>query len=384
MFSPVLMMMAVLVVLGGTTTARLVTAGSLCALASYFTQQRGVVLLAGLVAFLVFEARFTRRAFSEFAAQASTLAAAFLVVLAVLCAPFAVTAGLGVFFDATVVYPLKYYTAAPPNQFSVYWADMSNALADLSPAGMLALLPTAFYAIALPLATLAIAGWMIARRRTLDWPQHRAPILLTVASLSSLITTNAPNQYRLFQISMPALALMAWSFSALIKSELVKKRVTQIAMAGLLALSFAQAVRFQTHWNFVYWKTPTGTLAVIPTESFKRYLWLSERSSPGDVLYEVYQPFAYFPLQLRNPTRYGQIWQSNYSPPEHVSEVIAALTREPPRYILWDVGYDVPQRRPGDNTEPLSRFVRANYVPVTPVYRVVDRDIQVWERKGAY
>src|SRR5687768_5093142 len=46
MFSPFILMSAVLVVLQGTRTKRLIAAGSLCALASFFTQQRGAVGVA--------------------------------------------------------------------------------------------------------------------------------------------------------------------------------------------------------------------------------------------------------------------------------------------------------------------------------------------------
>jgi hypothetical protein len=198
-----------------------------------------------------------------------------------------------------------------------------------------------------------------------------------------LLSTTAPNQYRLFQISMPMLVLVVWALNELISSKMIRRRVLAGVSAFAILISVLQAIRFQTNWNFVLWKTPAGTLAVVPTEQSERYFWLSERLSPGESFFEVYEPFLYFPLQLKNPTRFGQIWPSEYSRPEHIAEVIADLRKDPPRYILWDNSYDLPdgQRPAGDNTKPLSEFVNSNYAPVGKIYMISTQPIQIRERK---
>jgi hypothetical protein len=163
-----------------------------------------------------------------------------------------------------------------------------------------------------------------------------------------------------------------------------RRRVVVAVAALTISVSVLQAVRFQTNWDFIYWSTPTGVLALVPSEQSERYLWLTENTAPGDLFFEVYEPFIYFPLQLKNPTRFGQIWPTDYSRPEQITEVTADLKRRPPKFILWDNSYNLPDelRPPGDNTAPLSAFVLANYAPSGKIYMIGDQPIQIWEHRN--
>jgi hypothetical protein len=108
-----------------------------------------------------------------------------------------------------------------------------------------------------------------------------------------------------------------------------------------------------------------------------------DRTKPGDIVFEAYQPYIYFPLLLRNPTRYGQIWDSDYTRPEHVAETIADLSAKRPRYILWnnDNNKTPEARSAGDHTAPLAEYLQQNYRPASDIIEIPEGRIQIWELK---
>ena len=109
MFSPVFMLAAVLIILSGTDRKRLIVAGIFCALASFFTQQRGMIVVFAVAVFLILNALMTHRNKMMVVRDIVILAAAFLISLGLLCLYFIASAGPTVFFDSTFIFPAKYY-----------------------------------------------------------------------------------------------------------------------------------------------------------------------------------------------------------------------------------------------------------------------------------
>ena len=137
-----------------------------------------------------------------------------------------------------------------------------------------------------------------------------------------------------------------------------------LAASGILiALAFAQDLRTQFFWNYKVQQTPVGQIAFHSGEVADKYSWLAAHTTAGDLIFEARQPYVYFPLQLRNPTRMGQIWPSDYTRPEQVQQVILDLKNNPPRFILWDTSYSksAESRPAGDHLAPLYEFLTKEY-----------------------
>ncbi|MBK9156276.1 MAG: hypothetical protein IPM25_19050 [Chloracidobacterium sp.] len=88
MISPLFIYGAVLVLLPARSTTRVAVAGALCAGASFFTQQRGLLAMAAIGLFLLFEQGVVERAFGTLLRSWAVLTAAFAAVLIILVAPF--------------------------------------------------------------------------------------------------------------------------------------------------------------------------------------------------------------------------------------------------------------------------------------------------------
>ena len=183
---------------------------------------------------------------------------------------------------------------------------------------------------------------------------------------------------------MPGLVVLIW-LSDYARERFARSMIYIAPTAATLLILFGatQAFRVQSA-EYGIIDTPSGTLAYYPGAIIEnRYRWLIERTKPGDYVFEVYVPYIYFPLHLKNPTAYAQIWDSDYTRPEHVARTIDQLRQNPPRFILWDNNYNKPAeaRAAGDHLEPLYQFLIANYRPTEAEVDNGDRYIQIWERK---
>ena len=383
MFSPVLILLAILLVMKGRATLNFALAGISLGIASFFTQQRGFVVVAAMVLFLLIDRALRGEDWKSFFKSATVLTASFAISLIALCSYFVVAAGPNDFFCATLAYPYKYYSYGHPNNFGVYFTDLRKAFAITSATGILELSAVVFHAIMLPFVNVILLAVFILKRKNIDWEKWRFPVLIALVGLFLTLSTRAPNQFRLFQISGPSLIVLVWLFGQLEIGEIVKRRSVHAATSFLLILGAFLAIRMQTHWEFVDLDFPVGNLTMVDSPQARRYQWLSKNVQPGDYFFEVYEPFVYFPLRLKNPTRYSQIWSNDYTRPEQVAEVISDLTAKKPRFILFDNGYlpSTTPRASGDHTGPLADFMLQNYTPIGEVYEIDSKPVQIWEIK---
>ncbi len=384
MFSPVFILIAIWLVMNGRGMRNLVLAGCSLAVASFFTQQRGFVVLASILCFLLIEKFFYREMWPVFIKSASAVALSFVICLSGLCIYFVVAAGAENFFYATVTYPLKYYSSGHPNHFGVYFAELQQAFTISKASDILALAPVILYCLMLPLTILSMLLIFVMKRKTVDWDVWRGPVLIALTGFFLTFSITAPNMIRLFQISGPTLIVLVWLFHRFGPAFVIKRRLAYTAVAGLMMLGAFQAIRAQINWEVVYLNSPVGRLALVASKQAERYIWLSKNTTPGEYFFEVYEPFVYFPLGLKNPTRFGQIWPSEYTRPEQVAEAVLDLDEKRPRYILWDNGYlsSAIPRVPGDHTGPLADFVQMRYSPIGEIYEINGKSIQFWELKA--
>ncbi len=387
MFSPIFVMLAIWILLRRSDVFGLMLAGMFCAFASFFTQQRGVLVVIAIAVFLVFDGLYLGRKGREIATSISVIAFSFLLVLLTLCSYFIFTAGPSDFFAATVSYPANYYHYASYNNFGVLSADLKKSLDITDFSKTFSASGSIFYLFILPITYLVFGLLFLLKRKTQEWVFWRSIVLTALVGGALTFTITAPNTNRLFQISMPGLIVFVWLINYFGKEPKIwLSRFAPRFLVGLTAivtlLGMTQAYRIQTN-QYQLLETPSGTLVYNPSEIIdKRYVWLMERTVPGDLVFEAYQPFIYFPLLLRNPTKYAQIWDSDYTRPEHVGETLSDLEAKRPRYILWNNDNNKPDesRLASDHMAPLSRYLQQNYRPASEIIENSEGQIQIWER----
>lgn len=122
-FSMLAVTAAVALIIRERNLARLAGAGALCALASFFTQPRGVGAVVGIALFLWWEHRIRPQGGRSLLKSESVLAGVFVAVTVALNLYFVWEAGLKRFLWCTVTFGIKYYPAESQlNSLQAYMA----------------------------------------------------------------------------------------------------------------------------------------------------------------------------------------------------------------------------------------------------------------------
>ena len=385
MFSPLFVLVAIFVLLRGRSIWHWATAGSLCALASYFTQQRGFVAVASIGVFLLVDNYYEGCDWKEAIRRTVALAGGFVLTITLLCLPFVVSAGWDAFYWSTIEYPATYYRYHEQNNVSGFAAGFRD-LMNLPGIGKFAALgPAVFYSIAVPFAPLCFFVLFAVKRRTFKWEYWRTPMLLAVVAAFAVITIANPGHLRYYQLAAPSLLLLFWLIQRIRFRENKEHLVIASVVCALVLFGVFQVYRVQSNENYTRINAPRGTVYAAANEQIGRYTWIAEHTNPGDAVFETTNPYIYFLFGLRNPSRYTQVYPTDYTRPEFVAGTVEDLTKDPPKFILWQNEYNRPdaERSPGDHTGPLATFVRQHYTPVGPVYNVDNNPVQIWEHNNS-
>ena len=382
-FSPLFVLIAVYILLRGRTLTHLAAAGFFCALASYFTQQRGLVAVGSIGLFLLLDNYKRGWQWPAVIKESAALGGSFVISLAAMLAYFIVTAGWDNFVNATLVYPGLYYHFHEQNNPGVFLINFQKAWALPGISGKIAFLPALFYGFAVPLAVVAFLITYFRRRKLHDWEFWRGPVLVAFVTGFAVLSTTNPSFLRYYHMSAPSLILIGWMLHYYDVFGERRRQLITAAAAVLLLFAAFQAYRIQTNWDYLEIDAPRGKVYAINMDQIHRYHWLQERTRPGDPVFEVYEPFVYFLLGLRNPAGYTQIVPSDYTRPEFVQGALTDMRSDPPKFIIWNNNYNKldAERDPGDHTGPLAEWVQSEYRPSSPVYNIAEQPIQIWERK---
>jgi hypothetical protein len=369
MLSPIFVMLAILVLLKRRSTTRIALAGVCCALASYFTQQRGFLAVGAITVFLVCEAWRNRSTWRETARDLFTLVGTFVVTLVVLVLPFVADAGVRTFVDYTIVY-ITNYVQHPTANYGAYTLYFDEVMGQ---GGVMAAVML-FYYLLIPLVY--VVGFLHLWRRT----YHPGVLLVTLMGSVLALGTFAPTPGRLFQVCMPGLILFSWLLVQMIRRP---DALIRVAVTVLVIVGGALAVRLQVNWERQYLDTPTGRVAFLSPVTLERYAWILDHTSENEPVFEVYQPAINFLLQRPNPTRLTFLQDNGYTPVWQVAQAIGDLDAKKPRFIIWDGRWskEASERLPGDHLAPLYDYLRDNYELRQRFTPYSYRDMQAWQRK---
>lgn len=375
MLSFIFVMLAAWSLLKGRSYGHVILSAIFAAFASFITQQRGVVTVAAIMAFLFIDGYMSGGNWKAIFARVFLVPSIFITSLLILCSYYLFTAGPDTFINSTLIYPALYYHYFPFNNAGAYFYSLERIFS-----GSYSNLPPAFfYSAIVPLSVAAffVAYWR--KRSRHDWRFWRGPMVLGSIGAFSVLGTTNPTFSRYYFLSTIPLILLAWVIAYYdVFGKYAYKFVAGTACI-LILVGALQAYRIQTSSNnYLTFDTPRGQVAVPRAEMFECYFWLRDHTKPGDYVYQVDEPFVNYPLSLRNPTKYGQIIPYEYTRPEHVDSVIRDLEEKTPKYVLWNnnLNKESAPRPPGDHTGPLADYINSKYRPVSGACSAG----QVWER----
>ena len=393
LFSVVFVLAAAAVLMKDRSWSRLILAGCLCGISSFFVQTRGLSGIAGICVFLLWENY--RGGFNLKALVKSGLyvGGPFLLTIAATHSYFAWQAGFENYYFSLVTFLRDHYPHDPLAKTTALFSDLPdfNSYLDVysRPAAISryvrAVSPTLFYYLLIPLIYIVYLIFRRVRRHNEGSSAIDARlVLLSSVGIFLAASVSAPTGYRLYHIAIPGLVIFGWLISRVSRSQ-------QVAMAALVLLAvlgISYVVQRQVHEK-VYLDLPAGEAAFLYPYIAERYQWIGKNVNAGETLYEAQHPTFYFPFHLKNPTPLYVVRDSNYTPAFQIDAVMAGLAKDPPRIIVWNGFWSKPPelREPGDNLAPLWEYIQTNYQLAVEFEDFGDytlnseRSIQFWVRK---
>lgn len=390
LFSVVCVLSAVAVLTGGRTARRLVAAGVFCGLASFFVQTRGVVGLAGIGAFLMWEHFRRGPDLRPFLRDSSFLAIAFLATVASSHAYFLWNAGVENYYFCLVEFLYAHYPNDPLAKTSSIFSDLPDFHryeTAYSTFGAISRYlrfsaPILFYYALIPLVYVVFGIYRWGRASRIGSAEtDKTLVLLAFVGLFLAIGVSVPSSGRFNHVAIPGVVILVYLLSKLRSSRFA----LPVAGIALSVVGLAYAAQRQTlKKRFV--DMPGGQAAFLTDSTSERYRWVAENTTPGEVFFEAQHPSFYFPMHLKNPTPMYLLRDSNYTPAFQVDATVRSLETVRPKYIVWQGTWSkrLEERAPGDNLQPLWDFMQANYEFVVEYidygeYTLTsERRIQVW------
>ncbi|MBC7900405.1 MAG: glycosyltransferase family 39 protein [Saprospiraceae bacterium] len=393
LFSVVFALAGIAVLMNRRSTRNLILAGGLCGLASFFVQPRGLVGIAGISVFLLWENYQNGFNVKSLLKSGLYLTLPFILVIIVTQSYFAWQAGLGNYYFDLVTFLRKHYPHDPLNNEFSYFSDVpgfGKYLETMSSQAAVfrfirAGLPVIFYYALIPLTYFVLLFVIWKRKGSSVSPDLKAKlVLLCFAGLALAGGISAPTATRIYHVAIPGIVIFVWLF----KQIPFTAKLTPICLFLLVLLGFSYAVQRQAIAKDQI-DLPAGNAAFISKDSFGKIEWMNAHTERGDTFYEAFHPSFYFPLHLKNPTPFYLVRDSEYTPYFQVESIVAALEKDPPNLIVWEGTYSKPvgERMPGDNMEPLWQFVSTNYEQIEEFKGAgeftltSERDSEVWELK---
>jgi hypothetical protein len=302
------------------TRWRILMAGALCGLASFFTQTRGLAAALGLLAFMFWDGFQARRSWRPWLQHSGLLLTGLVVSWSVLSGYFLIKAGISRVWYFQAVHVLHYVA----NDWNILRIKEAEARAwPLRPVLIYLLVPIVY----------VVAWWRaIQLSRQSDTSETRSALLLVFVGASMFAEVAlSPNPLRLECVALPAVPLGLW----LVMSPFgLRMRWRQCAVTavwlGLIGLG-AHRIWYRNAERSVIEELPAGRIAANVT-TMRKLDWIAHHTQPGQYFCETTYASVYVPLALRVPIFAALNDQTS---PEFLDEDIRQLQARRVRYILW-------------------------------------------------
>lgn len=370
-FSALAVMAGIATIIEKRNPVRLTIASALFALASFFTQIKGITALLGLAAFLVWECPRGLHNRRSLLRNEALLFATFLVTLGGLSAYFMWKAGLQRFIDCVVIFGVKYWPRSlEDNTWRIYIRQISFPIKyrhSLAWVGV-----SLFIHALLPLVYVVFFVRYKRHSQASPHPWNRLMLLNMIGLSLFLGIAVAPSWIRLCSVSLPALIIFVWLVNCLPRLQKAAVRVL-----GTAALLFAAGAcwRMQGHWRAIL-DTPAGRAVFMNPDAYAEECWLLSRTKPYDFVFDANWPDPYFLLHLRNPTEVPFLAPTDYTRPEQVDSAVQNLQNRCVRFVVTQSEEEAARETPSNHLGPFYAYLRRHY-RVVETFSSLNR---VWER----
>lgn len=349
---------AVATVIERRTRWRIVAAGALCGIAAFFMQTQGAFVAMGLAIFLLWEGQRAGQGWGEISRRLGYLFATIVATVLFTNAYFVWKVGFHRFLYCTVGFLIESWSAGWDAD-SLYAAvfELRNLIHwnALFPLGV-------FLSIHTLLPLVYIWFWARYRREAPASEQGNRLMMLSIVGLFLFAgLAPAPTTFRLSTVTPPGLILLVW----LIQGRRKFLRVLNVVLwvlAAAIAISFPLRTQNQPRKSL---DLTRGRVA-LDSDYYDSFLWWSQHTHPGEYVFTAAGTEILFPLGLRNPAEVRYVTNTDFTRPEQVRNVIAALESKQVRFVLWDPAFDA-------NTDLRSKEILAGTVRgyLRRVYRAV-------------
>jgi hypothetical protein len=367
-YSTVAVTAALLILLEQRTVSRLICAGVLMGIATFFTQSM-ILVMVGLFAYLIWERHRELAPWRALLRKQTALLASFFVTISLCLSYFVAAVGVNRFLYFTVVFVAKYYPADWFNNWRAYMTGRPHfheaaSWIDIPAFGLIHLVVPWIYVF--------FSVWLA--RHILPEELRKRLMLINITGISLFLTVaSAPGYIRLYVVSAPALILLVYFVHSWQRSP----KLTPLLWAIVLVMALARPVFTQLRHK-TYLDLPTGRTAFFEPLLYEKCRWMSEHSHPGDYFFGDH--LVAFALGLRNPGRVPFLRPTDYTRPEEVTDTITKLEKFQVKYVLSysDLNPENQAYKPagGDHLDPMRAYLRQNY---RPAVTFSNRD-QIWER----
>jgi hypothetical protein len=327
-FSALLVAVAVFLLIRSRTYFAVAGAGAACALATWFTQTRGLAALLGLAVFLFWQAKKTKQRHALLIP--TVLVASFAAVLVLALIPVFMDAGWHQFYQSTVVFPFQHgRDLRPVNSFEAFlnWSEFDNnqswymaipiAAAKIS---IYALMPGIF------LIALVRVLWL-----DKSWPQSTRDgvILISLTGIFCwLSVAPSPSFYRLSADSLLAFLVLTWYLN----NERAGKAFLAISGSLVLLLMMLAIIRIRPARCVT---TPSGRLAFRVLEEAQEWQWLTEHTYPGEYVLDAAGTRDVYWLRVHNPTALPFFTNTSFTTSRQIATALRDLRHKRVRIVLW-------------------------------------------------
>lgn len=348
---------ALAVLLEERTPGRLVVAGVIVGIATFYTQSMAL-LTVGFGLFLLWERGRENQTWSALLKKEVCLLVGFLVTISACLSYFVRTVGASKVLYYTVVFVAKYYPADWFNNWRVYLTGRPQLHAwttwfDLPAFTLIHLIVPFVYIV-------FFVGYAVRSRKQYLEDLWRRLVLLNFAGVFLFLTiASAPAYTRLYVVSVPAIVILVWMLASLPN---VPFSVFRLAWVGVFIMLVARPLVTQMRWK-AYLELPTGRTAFFDSLLYEKCKWMSQRTQPFDYFFGDH--LISYTLRLRNVGRVPFLRPTDYTRPEEVADVIEGLERFQVRFVSWYIGLDREKEAghhpEGDHLGPIRLYLREHY-----------------------
>jgi hypothetical protein len=349
-YSTLAAMAAASVLIGGLSLQRIFAAGSLCAVATLFTQTQGALALIALMIYLLWLKR-SQGPGAGIVKELTALLLPFVLILSCVLGYYVHHAGLRTMLFDLVLFPAR-YLSGEVNSPRTYLRQLPavHRLSDI-----LLLIPFVFIYALIPYVYFFGLYQLWRKRGILNSRVRQHLVLLHLLGLALfLAVASGPRFFRLCTVAPPAILIGTWIISQPGRAPKVARKLLSVLSLGLAVLL---PLHRQTQWHATL-DLPAGRSAFVDVLEYQEFDWVARLTHPSELFFN--QPALSLYLSLKNPTASEFVNNDEFTRPDQVAAVIQSLQQQPPPLVVM-FPHTPDYSAVHDHSGPFRRYIYDHY-----------------------